>query len=91
MAYEFSGPFDLLGDPDPEGWGKHSQSPHTPTERSRNKIRLLLALGWIKARFAGALRIIGKTLTNYYFREHRHRDDGGANYSGLRQTRAATK
>ena len=42
--------FDLLGDPIPERWGKRGRPPHIPIERNRNKIRLLLALGWTNLR-----------------------------------------
>ena len=61
MTGDFQGCCDLLGDPIPENWGKRGRPPHIPTERNRNKIRLLLALGWTKARITRALRIIGKT------------------------------
>lgn len=46
MSEEILGRFDLLGDPIPEGFGKRGRPEHIPTVENRNKVRLLLALGW---------------------------------------------
>ena len=82
MPTENPGGFDRLGDPIPEGFGKRGRPPHIPTARNRNRVRLLLALGWTKARIAQGLRITGKTLGKHYFRELRQRAEvrpaGGA-------------
>lgn len=59
--------FDLLGDPIPEGWGKRGRPPHIATEKNRNKVMLLLAMGWSNARIAGALGITQPTLRKNYF------------------------
>ncbi len=48
---------------------------HTPTERNRNKIRLLLARGWTNTRIAQALRNTSATLGKHYFRELHQRDE----------------
>ena len=56
MPTENPGAFDLLGDPIPEGFGARGRPPHIPTTRNRNRVRLLLALGWTKARIAQGLR-----------------------------------
>ena len=69
VADDFSGRFDQLSDPIPENWGKRGRPPDTPTERNRNKIRLLLALSWANRRVARALRTAGKTLSKHYFRD----------------------
>ncbi len=55
-------------DPIPESRGKRSRPTHTPTERNRNKIRLLLARGWTSTRIAQALRNTSATLGKHYFR-----------------------
>ena len=67
--------FDLLGDPIPEGWGKRGRPEHIPTQRNRNKVMLLLALGWSNDRIARALSITRPTLKRHYFRELRFRDE----------------
>ncbi|HEY4136482.1 MAG TPA: hypothetical protein VGO34_14855 [Alphaproteobacteria bacterium] len=70
-----AGNFDLLGDPIPENWGKRGRPPHLPTELNRNKVRLLLAFGWLEERIARALRITKPTLRKHYFSELKHRDE----------------
>jgi hypothetical protein len=67
--------FDLLGDPIPEGWGKRGRPQHIATQRNRNKVMLLLALGWNNERIAKALAITPPTLRRNYFRELKVRDD----------------
>jgi len=66
--------FDLLGDPIPEGWGKRGRPPHLATEKNRNKVMLLLAMGWSNARIANALGITQPTLRKNYFQQLRQRD-----------------
>ncbi|MBB3396862.1 hypothetical protein [Rhizobium sp. BK060] len=66
--------FDLLGDPIPEGWGKRGRPPHLATEKNRNKVMLLLAMGWSNARIANALGITQPTLRKNYFQQLRSRD-----------------
>jgi hypothetical protein len=66
--------FDLLGDPIPEGWGKRGRPPHIATEKNRNKVMLLLAMGWSNVRIANALGITQPTLRKNYFQQLRQRD-----------------
>lgn len=72
---DFQAGRDLLGDPIPEGHGKRGRPPHIPTDRNRNKVRLLLAFGWRPPRIAAALRITGDTLRKHYFVELRQADE----------------
>ena len=66
--------FDLFGDPVASGDGRRGRPPHLPTIQNRNKVNLLLALGWSNDRIAGALRITAPTLRRHYFSELRSRD-----------------
>lgn len=66
--------FDLFGDPVPEGRGGRGRPQHVPTSENRNRVNLLLALGWGNERIAAALRITPPTLRRHYFSELRHRD-----------------
>jgi len=66
--------FDLLGDPIPDGWGKRGRPPHVATEKNRNKVMMLLALGWNNERIAAALSITAPTLRKNYFRELKVRE-----------------
>ncbi len=74
MSAENSGDVDLFGDPIPEGFEGRGRPPHVATERNRNKVMLLIALGWTEPRIAGALGISKPTLKKYYFRELRARE-----------------
>ncbi len=69
---------DLLGDPIPENWGGRGRPPHKPTDQNRNKVMLLLALGWADAKIAASLGITPPTLRKHYFRELKVRDEGRA-------------
>ena len=66
--------FDLLGDPIPDGWGKRGRPPHMATEKNRNKVMLLLAMGWSNSRIANALGITQPTLRKNYFQQLRQRE-----------------
>lgn len=66
--------FDLLGDPIPDGWGKRGRPPHVASEKKRNKVMLLLAMGWTNSRIASALGITQPTLRKNYFQELRSRE-----------------
>ena len=66
---------DLLGDPIPANHAGRGRPPHIPTTRNRNKVRLLLAMGWLDGRIASALRITKATLKKHYFVDLRHRDE----------------
>lgn len=66
--------FDLFGDPVPENRGKRGRPEHVPTQKNRNKVNMLLALGWGNDRIANALNITPPTLRKHYFFELRFRD-----------------
>jgi hypothetical protein len=66
---------DLFGDPVPEGWGKRGRPQHIATAGNRNKVNMLLALGWNNDRIARALGITAPTLRKNYFRELKFRDE----------------
>lgn len=65
---------DLFGDPIPARHGKPGRPSHMPTVENRNKVIMLLALGWSNERIAGALRITPPTLRRHYFSELKCRD-----------------
>ena len=67
--------FDLFGDPIPEGYGKAGRPEHVPTNQNRNKVMMLLALGWSNDRIASAMHITPPTLRKHYFRELKFRDE----------------
>jgi hypothetical protein len=60
---------DLFGDPIPQNWGGRGRPAHVPTLENRNKIKLLLALGWGNERIARSLGITANTLRKHYLRE----------------------
>lgn len=76
--------FDLLGDPIPEGWGKRGRPPHIATEKNRNKVMLLLAMGWSNSRIANALGITQPTLRKNYFQQLRSREVARDRLEGAR-------
>lgn len=74
--------FDLLGDPVPDNFGGRGRPPHIPTQQNRNKVMLLLAMGWSDERIAKALAITQPTLRKHYFRELKVRDEARARVEG---------
>ncbi|MBN9600847.1 MAG: hypothetical protein J0G28_14400 [Afipia sp.] len=66
--------FDLFGDPVPANWGQKGRPEHVPTQQNRNRVSLLVALGWGNARIAAALYITQPTLRKHYFSELKFRD-----------------
>ena len=58
---------DLFGDPVPRNFGRRGRPAHIATARNRNRITMLLALGWSNARIASALSITEPTLRKHYF------------------------
>ncbi len=66
--------FDLFGHPVREGFGKRGRPPYQPTESDRNKIKLLLALGWSNERVANGVGISPATLKRYFRAELKERD-----------------
>lgn len=66
--------FDLFGQPVREGFGNRGRPPYEPTERDRNKIKLLLALGWGNQRIANGVGISLATMKRYFRAELKVRD-----------------
>jgi hypothetical protein len=66
--------FDLFGHAVRDGFGRRGRPPYEPTEKDRNKIKLLLALGWVNSRVANALGISPATLKRYFRAELKQRD-----------------
>jgi hypothetical protein len=65
---------DLFGDPVPANWGERGRPEHIPTQQNRNRVSLLVALGWNNARIAAALMVTQPTLRKHYFSELKYRD-----------------
>ncbi|MCK1684261.1 hypothetical protein IVA87_33965 [Bradyrhizobium sp. 147] len=61
--------FDLFGDPVPSNWGGRGRPEHVPTQQNRNRVSLLVALGWSAPRIAAALYVTPPTLRKHYFSE----------------------
>lgn len=61
--------FDLFGDPVPPNWGERGRPQHVPTQQNRNRVSLLVALGWSAPRIAAALFVTPPTLRKHYFSE----------------------
>lgn len=66
--------FDLFGDPVPSNWGERGRPEHVATQQNRNRVSLLVAMGWSNARIAAALFITQPTLRKHYFSELKYRD-----------------
>ncbi|MEY9674537.1 hypothetical protein ABIE93_004471 [Bradyrhizobium elkanii] len=66
--------FDLFGDPVPANWGQRGRPEHVPNQQNRNRVSLLVAMGWSNARIASALFITQPTLRKHYFSELKFRD-----------------
>ncbi|MDX1127460.1 AraC family transcriptional regulator [Sinorhizobium medicae] len=66
--------FDLFGQPIPDWKGKRGRPPYEPTDRDRNKIKLLLALGWSIERMANGLGVSPATVKRYFRAELKQRD-----------------
>ncbi len=58
--------FDLFGQPVRKGFGRKGRPPYEPSEKDRNKVKLLLALGWSVTRIGNALGVSGKTIQRYF-------------------------
>ncbi|RVL53945.1 helix-turn-helix domain-containing protein [Sinorhizobium meliloti] len=66
--------FDLFGQPIPDWKGRRGRPPYEPTDRDRNKIKLLLALGWSIERMANGLGVSPATVKRYFRAELKQRD-----------------
>lgn len=65
---------DLFGDPVPTNWGERGRPEHIASQQNRNKVNMLVALGWSNKRIAASLFITLPTLRKHYFSELRFRD-----------------
>ncbi|MGV0878055.1 AraC family transcriptional regulator [Martelella sp. FLE1502] len=65
--------FDLFGDPDTFPSGRRGRPAHKVTRKSRNKVKMLLALGWSNDRIANAIDCSLPTLRKHYFSELKQR------------------
>ncbi|MEM1149319.1 MAG: hypothetical protein AAGI03_02015 [Pseudomonadota bacterium] len=66
--------FDLFGDPVRLPNGRRGRPAHVATQENRNKVMILLAMGWANDRIAHALRCSLPTLKKHYFSELKTRD-----------------
>ncbi len=65
---------DLLGDPVPANWGQRGRPEHVASQQNRNRVSMLVAMGWSNARIAAAMYITQPTLRKHYFSELKFRD-----------------
>lgn len=65
---------DLFGYPDRPGRGQKGRPRFAVTPRDRNRVRMLLAMGWSNPRIAAALEVSLPTLHKYFRRELAERD-----------------
>lgn len=65
--------FDLFGDPVPANWGKRGRPEHVASQLNRNRVSMLVALGWSNERVAAAMFVTQPTLRKHYFSELKHR------------------
>jgi hypothetical protein len=65
---------DLFGEPMIVRSGGPGRPEHVPTDRNRQKIVLLLAMGWPQKRIAGAIGLTVKTLRKHYSPQLKARD-----------------
>lgn len=66
--------FDLFGHPVREGYGRPGRPPYEVTEKDRNKVKLLLALGWSPSRIANGIGVSLATLKRYFRAELKSRE-----------------
>jgi hypothetical protein len=66
--------FDLFGNPYIAEPPRRGRPPHAVTKETRNRVSMLVALGWANPRIAGVLGVTLPTLRKHYFFELRQRD-----------------
>ena len=66
--------FDLCGNPVEAGTGKPGRPRKEATPEDRNKVKLLLAVGWSNERIASALHMSLPTFRRNFFQELKFRD-----------------
>lgn len=69
-----SGVFDLFGNPVEAGTGKPGRPRKDATPEDRNKVKLLLAVGWSNERIASVLHMSLPTFRRNFFQELKFRD-----------------
>lgn len=74
MGVDSERSIDLFGHPVREGHGSRGRPPYEPNDEDRNKIKLLLALGWSISRMANAIDVSPATLKRYFRAELKQRD-----------------
>ncbi|MCP5087627.1 MAG: AraC family transcriptional regulator [Rhodobacteraceae bacterium] len=67
--------FDMFGNPVQPGRGCKGRPPFQATGKDRNKVKLLLALGWGNERIANAIDISPATLKRHFRAELKVRDE----------------
>lgn len=67
--------FDLFGNPFVEKPTKRGRPPHEVTPKTRNRVSMLVALGWSNPRIATTIGVTLPTLHKHYFYELRQRDE----------------
>lgn len=65
---------DLFGDPVPANWGQRGRPEHIATQKNRNLVSILVAMGWSNKRIAASLFVTLPTLRKHYFSELKYRD-----------------
>ncbi len=66
--------FDLFGNPYVEKPVKRGRPQHEVTKQTRNRVSMLVALGWANPRIAAVMGVTLPTLHKHYFYELRQRD-----------------
>jgi hypothetical protein len=74
MASEIPEGVDLFGNPVRPGHGQKGRPPYEATDKDRNKVKLLLALGWANTKVANAVDISLATLKRHFRAELKVRD-----------------
>jgi hypothetical protein len=64
---------DLFGDPVPANWGQRGRPEHIASQKNRNRVSMLVALGWSNPRIAEAMFVTLPTLRKHYFSELKYR------------------
>lgn len=65
--------FDLFGNPYVEKPNSRGRPAHIVTKKNRNRVSMLVALGWSNTRISAAMEVTLPTLHKYYFYELRQR------------------
>lgn len=66
--------FDLFGNPVRPGKGQKGRPAYEATQKDRNKVKMLLAMGWNNQRIANAVEVSMATLKRYFRAELKVRD-----------------